>query len=179
MPGLEDLQLRRQLAEGRRVAVDRPALARRCRLAVDGVADHVPDPAERLVADGNRDRPAGVDDVGSAREAVGRVHRHRAHAVVAEMLLHLRDQLDRALAVGRRRLDAERVVDLGQLAREHGVEHDALDLDDLAGVAAVLRLVGHESPGAWAGMGTALRKRLPKRAESSRMAPAGLPATGV
>ena len=33
-------------------------------------------------------------DVDAAGEAVGRVHRDRAHAVVAEMLLHLRDQVD-------------------------------------------------------------------------------------
>ena len=90
---LEDLDLRRQLAERRRVAVDRPALARRRLLAVDRVADHVPDAPERLVADRHRDRLARVDDLGAARETVGRVHRDRADAIVAEMLLHLRDQL--------------------------------------------------------------------------------------
>ena len=44
---------------------------------------------------GTRDRPAGVDHVDAARDAVGRVHRDRADAVVAEMLLHLGDQVDR------------------------------------------------------------------------------------
>ena len=77
---------------------------------------------------------ARVDDVGAAREAVGRVHRDRAHAIVAEVLLHLRDQLARA-AVPVGDLDAERVVDLRQPAREDGVEDDALDLDDPAGAA--------------------------------------------
>ena len=76
--------------------MDRPALARRRLLAVDGVADDVPDAAERLVADGDGDRPLGVDDLDAAREAVGGVHRDRADAVVAEVLLHLRDQLARA-----------------------------------------------------------------------------------
>ena len=41
------------------------------------------------LADRHGDRPAGVADLGAAREAVGGVHRHRADAVVAEVLLHL------------------------------------------------------------------------------------------
>ena len=81
-----------------------------------------------------------VDDLDAAREPVGRVHRDGAHAIVAEMLLHLRDQLARAAVLGD--LDAERVVDLGEPVREDGVEHDALDLDDLPRVLAVA-LVGH------------------------------------
>ena len=88
-------------SNGRRVAVDRPALgaAGGALLPVDRVAEHVPEPAERHVADGHRDRRARVDHVGAAREAVGRVHRDGADAVVAEMLLHLRDR-------GRRRRGA-------------------------------------------------------------------------
>ncbi len=113
------------------------------RLAVDGIADDVPDAAERLVADRHRDGHAGVDDVDAAHEAVGRVHGDRAHAVVAEVLLHLRDDLARAVAVGD--LDAQRVVDLRQPAREDGVEDDALDLDDPAGALFGLRC-GHLSP---------------------------------
>ena len=42
-----------------------------------------------ISAHGHRDRAAGVDDLGAARQAVGRVHRDRADAVVAEVLLHL------------------------------------------------------------------------------------------
>ena len=52
----------------------------------------------------------------AAREAVGGVHGDRAHAVVAEVLLHLADE--RACLAVRRRsvsVDLERVVDLGQL----------------------------------------------------------------
>ena len=143
--GLEDLDRRRELAEGRRVGVDRPALALAGLLAVDRVADHVPDPPQRLVADGNRDRLARIDDVGAAGQAVRRVHRDGADAVVAEVLLHLRDQLP-APAFLQGHLDRERVVDLGQPLMEDGVEHDALDLDDLAGVLAVGGCVGHASP---------------------------------
>src|SRR5581483_4557549 len=141
--GLEDLHLRRQLAERRRIAVDRPALAGRRLAAVDGVADDVPDAAERLIAHGDGDRRARVDDLDAAREPVRRVHRHRAHAIVAEVLLHLRDEL--ASAVAFRHLDAQRVVDLGQAVREDGVEDDALDLDDPAGALCSLRC-SHVSP---------------------------------
>ena len=74
------------------------------------------------------------------REPVGGVHGDGADAIVAEVLLHLRDQLARAAVLGD--LDAERVEDLGQPVREDRVEHDALDLDDLPGVLAVA-LVGH------------------------------------
>ena len=45
---------------------------------------------------------AGVDHVGAAGEAVGRVHRDRAHAVVAEVLLHLRDRARRRRAASMR-----------------------------------------------------------------------------
>ena len=83
---------------------------------------------------------AVVDDLDSPREPVGRVHRDSTDAVVAEVLLHLRDQLSRPALLGD--VDAERVVDLGELVREDRVEHDALDLDDLPRVVAVA-LVGH------------------------------------
>ena len=142
--GLEDLHRRLQLVERRRVAVDRPALRVRGELLamVDRVAEHVPEPAERLLADRDGDRRAGVDHVDAARDAVGGVHRDRADTVVAEVLLHLCDQV--AFAV--RALDLERGVDLGQPVREDGVDHDAANLDDLADVLAVV-LVRHVSPG--------------------------------
>src|SRR5581483_492486 len=119
----------------RRIAVDRPALgAGGLFLLVDRRTDHVPEPAEGLVADGNGDRLAGVDDVEAAPEAVRGVHRDGSDTVVAEMLLHLRDQLDRLAAVLRRNGDAKRRVDLRQAVREDGVDHDTLDLEDLADV---------------------------------------------
>ena len=103
---------------------------------VDRLAQQVEDPAERRLADRDGDRAAGVDDLGAARETVGGVHRDRAHAVVAEVLLHLADQRAAVAAV-----DRDRVVDLGQLVREHGLDHDALDLLDAAHVpASALRL---------------------------------------
>ncbi len=66
---LEDLHFRRQVAERRRIAVDRPALGvwQARPLVVDRLAENVPEPAERRLADGHRDRGAGVEDVDAAR----------------------------------------------------------------------------------------------------------------
>ena len=133
----------------RRLAVDRPALGvLGQRLAeVDRLAEQVEDPPERHAADRDRDRRAGVDHLGAAGEAVGRVHRDRADAVVAEVLLDLADEvLVLAAAMsssssargGLGTLDRDRVVDLGQLVGEHGLDHDALDLLDPADVALAL-----------------------------------------
>ncbi len=80
---------------------------------VDRLAEHVPEAAERLRPDGHRDRPAGVHDVEAAGEAVRRVHRDGAHAVVAQVLLHLGDEDAAVLALARGHLDLQRVVDLG------------------------------------------------------------------
>ena len=99
---------------------------------VDRLAEQVEDAAERLVADGHGDRAAGVADLGAAREAVGGVHGDRAHAVVAEVLLHLADERaasclpPSSAASSSGIVDLERVVDLGQVVRlEHGLDDDA------------------------------------------------------
>ena len=116
-PGLEDLRLRREVAEQRRVAVDRPPLARR------GAASGRPARRARsrcgpaFPSRPGRDRRAGVDDVDAARQAVGGVHCDRADAVVAQVLLHLGDQVERRRAVAAGDGDPERVVDLGQAIR--------------------------------------------------------------
>ena len=145
--GLEHFDPRRELGELRRIAVNRPALRvlRDIRLLVDGLADHVPDAAERQVADRYRDRAAGVFHFETAREAVGRVHRNGADPVVAQVLLHLGDDGARLLPVLRRDVDAECGVDLREAFREDDVDHDALDLDDPAGLLGAL--FGHGSPG--------------------------------
>ena len=91
---LEHLGRRRQVLDARRGLVDAASLdVRRQRLAeVDRVAEQVEDASQRGLADGHRDRRAGVDHLEAARQAVGRVHRDRAHAVVAEVLLDLADE---------------------------------------------------------------------------------------
>ena len=92
--GLEHLRRRRQLLDRRRAAVDRPALDVVLELvaAVDRLAEQVEDAPQGDVADRHGDRAAGVDDLHAARQAVGRVHGDRAHAVIAEVLLDLADQ---------------------------------------------------------------------------------------
>jgi hypothetical protein len=65
------------------------------------------------------------------------------------VLLDLRDQRRGGRAVALGDVDPQRVQDLRQLVRKDGVEDDALDLDDLADVLAVLRAVlpvRHASP---------------------------------
>ena len=75
-------------------------------LLVDRLAEHVEDAAERRLADRHRDRPAGVDDLDAAGQAVGRGHGDGADPVVAEVLLDLADERLLALA-----LDLDGVVD--------------------------------------------------------------------
>ena len=86
----------------------------------------VEDAPQGLGADRHRDRLAGIDDLGAAHEAVGRVHRDRAHGVLAEMLRHFEHQ--RAAAV----IDVQRVQDRRQLAVETDIDDRADDLGDRA-----------------------------------------------
>jgi hypothetical protein len=147
-PGLEHLGRRRQVLDGRRDAVDRPALdvVGERRPEIDRVAEQVEDPAERDVPDRHRDRRAAVDHLDAAGQTVGGVHRDRADAVVAEVLLHLADEPGVLLGRDVERLllerdlgaaDEDRVVDLGQLVGEHGLDHDALNFLDTPSVLLV------------------------------------------
>ena len=70
------------------------------------------------LADRHGDRAARVDDLHPAREPVGRVHGDRAHAVVAEVLLHLRDQLDGPIPDGGNRALIADCQEGRQAARE-------------------------------------------------------------
>ncbi len=123
---LEHLGRRRQILHARRVLVDLAALGVRGQLLaeVDRFAQQVEDPPQRRLAHRHRDRAARVDHLDAAREPVGRVHRHRAHAIVAEVLLDLAhehlaaglgaDARSLLLRGGRGTRDRDRVVDLGQ-----------------------------------------------------------------
>ena len=111
---------------------------REWRAAVHRLAEHVEDPAERDVAHRHRDGRAGVGHLHAAGHAVGGAHGHRAHLVLADVLLHLGGEADGHGA--RRVLEGEGVVDLGQVLRlELDVEHRADDLDDAADVLLGLR----------------------------------------
>src|ERR1700683_4698757 len=144
---LEHLRGRRQVLDARRLLVDAAALdvLGQGLAEVDRLAEQVEDAPERRLAHRHRDRGACVEHLRPAREPIGRVHRDRTHAIVAEMLLHLAHEqiLLRAsadprrllLAVARRAHDRDRVVDLGQAVGEHSLDHDALDLLDAPDVA--------------------------------------------
>ncbi len=133
--GLEHLDLGRLVLERGRRPVDRVRL-----LGVDGgalvhrLADDVEDAAERLLADGHRDRRTGVEHRHAAREPVGGGHGDGAHVRLAEMLGDLEGELRgvREDVLLLHALHEQRVVDGGQLARlELDVDDRADDLDDL------------------------------------------------
>ena len=133
-----------QLVERRRVAVDRPALLSgpgAGTLPSTGSPSTFQTRPRVMSPTGTEIGAAGVHDCRAAGEAIGRVHRDRADAVVAQVLLHLGDQ---HAALGA--LDPERGVDLRELLGEHGVDHDALDLDQAADVLGAAVALGHVSP---------------------------------
>ena len=151
--GLEDLGLGLEVGELRRLAVDRPALRVRPGSAAPPstgspstlrMRPSAASPTGTVIA------AAGVGHLHAAGDAVGRAHGHRAHLVLADVLLHLGGEADRHGARGV--LDGEGVVDLRQvLGLELDVEHRADDLDDAADVLLGLRrgagLLGCDSSG--------------------------------
>ena len=93
---LEHLQVGRLILERGRRAVNRPAFLRLDRSIgkVDRFAEHVQYTAEGLRSHGHGDRPAEIDGFHAALQPVGRLHRDRAHAVLAEVLLDFGDDVD-------------------------------------------------------------------------------------
>ena len=87
---LEDFGFGLEVGELGSGTMDRPALdiIRNRRTVVDRIPEHVENPAERCFANRNRDWTAGVLDVHSANNRVGRGHRDCAHLVAADVLLH-------------------------------------------------------------------------------------------
>src|SRR5690606_26735326 len=79
--GLEDLVLRLDLFERRRVAVNRPAGLGEIEVrGIERLAPDVEDVTERLVTDRDRDRRTGVDDLGATHQAVRRSHGNGARS---------------------------------------------------------------------------------------------------
>ena len=94
--GLEDLGGRLEVLVLGGLAVDRVVgLDLGHRLAVDRLAEHVPDAAERGRADRHHHRAAGVDGLHPALDAVGGRHRDGADDVALEVLLDLGGDVDR------------------------------------------------------------------------------------
>jgi peptide chain release factor 1 len=102
---LEHLGARLQLLEGRRLAVNRPVLELfSVPRLVQAVSQRIEDVALDILTDRHRDRVTRVDHLGPAHQAVGGLHRYRAHQVVAEMVRYLqrqgfRERLERDLGV--------------------------------------------------------------------------------
>ena len=85
--GDQDLRFGRLVDIGRRVLVDGAAGLGHDRAGlVDRLADDVHDAAERLVADRNGDRRAGVVDAPGRAPGLPSVHGDAAHRILAEML---------------------------------------------------------------------------------------------
>jgi hypothetical protein len=61
---------------------------------VHRLANHVDHAAQRFLAHGHADRPAHVDGLHAAHHAVRRLHGHRAHAALAQVLLDFEDYID-------------------------------------------------------------------------------------
>ena len=125
MPGLEHLQLGRLILERRRRTVNRPALGRlnRAIREVHRLAEHVHDAPERRRTDWHRDRRARVDRAHAALHPVRRLHRHRTHPVLAQVLFDLDDDVDRPGSLAD---NADGVVDRRKMAAFE------LDVDDRA-----------------------------------------------
>src|SRR5699024_874678 len=135
--GLEHHRRGLELVEVRGLAVDGPALGDLELFGglVQRVADHVEDGAEGDVADGHRDRGAGVSHGLAADHAVGGLQRDAAHHPVTEVLGGLEGQ-GRGLEAGAGvlDLDGERVVELGDVpGRELDVDDGAGDAGDASG----------------------------------------------
>src|SRR5581483_8474620 len=115
-------QLRRDLLllERRRRTMDR---VRRCGghrpLQVDGLAEHVKDSPEGLRSHWHANRPTRVGGYITALKSVGSGHCHGTHPVVAEVLLHLNDEMRAILA-----WDVNCIVDFGELVGRELYVHD-------------------------------------------------------
>ena len=135
-PGFQHLGVRRLLTDRRGGTMDRqPDLGLDLALAVNRITDDVHHPAEGPLPHRDRDRSAGVFDLGAAHQPVGRVHRDRPDHVITAVLLHFEDKAALLAAV-----DLERVVDLRQiLPLEDDVDDGTDDLVDAAG-SRLLRL---------------------------------------
>ena len=152
-PRLEHPRLGLELVEGRRLAVDRPALLDLKGLVaveVEALAEHVEHVALGHVSDGDDDGGPRVGDDGAAHEPVGRLHGDAPDDVVSEVLGDLQRHLVGVLALalgGQVDVGRQCVVDLRQgVGRELDVDDGADDLDDASGSGGGYERGGHVSP---------------------------------
>ena len=92
--GEEDFLRSGEVLELGRLAVDRePDGGIELTEAVNGLSRDVHDAAADVLARGHRDWSAGGDGLHATAQAVGGVHGDAAHGVLADVLLHLDDEL--------------------------------------------------------------------------------------
>src|SRR5579875_4030288 len=92
--GLENLDGGGLIFQVGRLAVNRVARGvRHWLFEIDGLAEHVEDTPERLGADGDRNRFAGVVGIHAALQAIGWPHCHAAYPVVAQVLLNFKREI--------------------------------------------------------------------------------------
>jgi len=73
---------------------------------VDGIADYIEQASFHLVAGRHCNRTVEVVDTQTAAQAVGTLHGHAAHGILADMLLHFKNQHRTVLTVNlKRRID--------------------------------------------------------------------------
>ena len=129
--GLEHLGGRGEVLDVGRVAVDRPALLDLDLGAlVDRLAEQVEDAAQRDLADGHRDRRRRCRSTSVPRARPSVVSMATARTRSSPRCCWTSQTSRPSVAA----VDRDRVVDLGQLVGEDGLDDDALDLLDPADV---------------------------------------------
>ena len=109
-----------------RFGADRPEFVHR-------ITDHVHNAAECSLTNGHHDRPAKIDDLHTADHTVGRQHRYRTNAALAQMLLHLGHNIHGGLNIKTFARDPQSLIDRRQIIiRKFNVNNGADDLDDLS-----------------------------------------------
>src|SRR5688572_14489430 len=86
--------------------------------------------SQSSLAHWHRDWTTGVDGLHAANHTVGGQHGNRAHATLAKVLLHFRDQIDLGRNIEPFGNDSEGLIDRRQKAcHEFNVNHRANNLD--------------------------------------------------
>ena len=113
--------------------------------SIHGLAQQVHDTPERRLADGDGDGRAHVAHLGVANQPDGRVHRDGSHAAVAQMLGHLKDEVER-FVVQQRIRGFQRMEEPWAVAvRELHIHHRAQHLDDAAAIHTLRFFVSHNN----------------------------------
>ena len=134
--GFEHLGRSRLFVEQRRWAVDRHG-----HLVLDGAelidrfADHIHHATQRAPAHGYGNGAALVDGFHAAHHTLGRFHGNAAGAAFAKVLLHLKDDIDRAGNVEAVAHNAKRLVNRRHVGRvKLHVYHGASDLNYVSNI---------------------------------------------